>query len=167
VAFSPSYIPTGQWSGRFDLRDDPPVLYLAESGAHAIAEVLQEFRGRPFDRGFLRRGGLELATSEVTIPEAVARRIVDLVDPATLSELGVHPDRLAHHERRVTQAIARQLHDAGHAGFRWWSSITGAWHATTLFASPEILARLTFGTPAVVAPGQPALLEALLLLGIS
>ncbi|MCY3548233.1 MAG: RES domain-containing protein [Gemmatimonadetes bacterium] len=46
--FSPSWIPPTTGRGRFDLPVAcSPVLYLAESPAHAVAEALQPWRNRP------------------------------------------------------------------------------------------------------------------------
>jgi len=42
-----------------------------------------------------------------------------------LSALGLRPDDLAHHDRAITQAIARRLH------------AIGAWHTTVLFIDRE------------------------------
>jgi hypothetical protein len=100
----------------------------------------------------------------------LAGAIPDCTDPAVLSAYGLRPDELAHHDRTLTQAIARRLHAAGAdsgrpAGFRWWSALTGAWHATVLFSDREG-EQLEFGTPKVVEPRDPALLRALMVLGI-
>jgi len=43
--FSSSYVYPNQGSVRFDLRD-VPVLYLAVTAVHAVAEKLQRFRGQ-------------------------------------------------------------------------------------------------------------------------
>jgi len=42
-----------------------------------------------------------------------------------LSALGLRPDDLAHHDRAITQAIARRLH------------ALGAWHTTVVFIDRE------------------------------
>jgi hypothetical protein len=106
----------------------------------------------------------------VRLSAGLAAAIPDCTDPGTLAAFGIRPDELAHHDRTLTQAIARRLHEAGAesgnpAGFRWWSALTGAWHATVVFADREA-GQLHFGTPRVVERDDPALLRALLVLGI-
>jgi hypothetical protein len=157
--------------GRFDLHDRPPVRYLSESPAHALAEVLAAFRGTPFRPAYLRQGGYPLALVEVTLAASLAARIADCTDPAVLSKLAIRPDELAHHERARTQAIARRLHDLGAAtgdpaGLRWWSALTGAWHATVIFTDRERAGEVRFGAPRAVAPGDDDLARALEVLGI-
>lgn len=144
--------------------------YFAESAEHAVGEALSAFRGTEFHPSFLRQGGHRLALVEVLLDPALAGAIADCTDPAVLAEFGVRPDELAHHDRTLTQGIARRLHAAGAptgnpAGFRWWSALTGAWHATVLFTDREE-GKLSFGTPRLVEPGDPALLRALMVLGI-
>jgi hypothetical protein len=146
------------------------VRYFAESAEHAVGEALSAFRGTEFHPSFLRQGGHRLALVEVLLESALAGAIADCTDPAVLAEFDIRPDHLAHHDRTLTQGIARRLHAAGTetgspAGFRWWSALTGAWHATVLFADREG-ERIGFGTPRVVEPGDPALLRALMVLGI-
>ncbi len=144
--------------------------YFAESPEHAIGEALSAFRGTEFTPAYLRQGGHRLALVGVTLAAGLAAAIPDCTDPAVLAAFGIRPDELAHHDRTLTQGIARRLHAAGAetgtpAGFRWWSALTGAWHATVLFADREA-GTLEFGVPRVVEPGDPALLRALMVLGI-
>lgn len=144
--------------------------YLAESAEHAVGEALSAFRGTEFHPAYLRQGGHRLALVEVTLGAVLAAAIPDCTDPGTLAAFGIRPDELAHHDRTLTQAIARRLHDAGAgsgnpAGFRWWSALTGAWHATVVFTDREV-GELHYGAPRVVEPDDPALLRALLVLGI-
>lgn len=169
--FSASYLTPGQTIGRFDLHDRPPVRYLAESPEHALGEVLSPFRGTTFHAAYLRHSGYALALVEVNIAGSLSNRIVDLTNPAVLSDLGIRPDALAHHDRTVTQAIARRLHDGGSrrrgpAGLRWWSALTGGWHTTVIFTDRERRGELTFGAPQPVDPTDPAFARTLALLGI-
>jgi RES domain len=161
----------GQTVGRFDLHDRPPVRYLAESPEHAIGEVLSPFRGTDFRPAYLRQGGHRLALVEVTLGASLVARIPDCTDPAVLSELGLKPDELAHHDRRVTQGIARRLHErsgvAGEvAGLRWWSALTGAWHTTVVFTDRERAGEVASGAPRRLAEGDAELVRALMVLGI-
>ena len=162
----------GQRVNRFDLGDRPPVRYLAESPEHAIGEVLAPFRGTAFDPSYLRFQRRPMALVEVTLAASLVARLADCTDPAVLQAWELRPDALAHHDRTVTQAIARRLHAAGEetgtpAGLRWWSALTGAWHTTVVFTDRERDGEVSFGVPAVVDVKSVALKAALLLLGMA
>jgi hypothetical protein len=169
--FSIRYLVPGQTVGRFDLRDRPPVRYLAESPEHAIGEILAPFRGTTFHPSYLRQGGRRLALVEVTLASSLVDRIPDCTNPEVLGVLGIRPDDLAHHNRPVTQAIARRLHDRGNetgapAGLRWWSALTGAWHTVIVFTDRERPGEVTFGAPRNLRAGDPEVLRATSVLGI-
>jgi hypothetical protein len=147
------------------------VRYLAESPEHAIGEVLSPFRGTDFRPAYLRQGGRQLALVEVTLGPSLVQRIPDCTDPAVLSALGLRPDELAHHDRTLTQSLARRLHTRGAAagdpaGLRWWSALTGAWHTTVVFTDREEPGEVGFGTPRHLQPSDPAVMRALAVLGI-
>ncbi|HEU4699563.1 MAG TPA: RES family NAD+ phosphorylase [Gemmatimonadales bacterium] len=165
--FTATWIHPGQTAGRFDLQNRPPVLYLAETAEHAVGEVLQGFRGRRIGPAHLRRHGHPLALVSVLLGDDLSTRLSDLTDPATLALFGIRPDALASHERRTTQAIARELHARGEPGFRWWSSLTGAWHGVVLFADRLGGADLAIGDPETLAIDHPAVATAAALLGIA
>jgi hypothetical protein len=165
-AGSPSYVPSGQHGGRFDLHDQPPVLYLAESAAHALGEVLQAFRGRTLRASHLLRNGMPLALVSVELPRAVIAAIADCTDAVTLQRLLIRPDELAHHDRAVTQAAGRRLYNAGVPGFRWWSALTGGWHSVVLFVDRCPPKQLTWGTPTRVTLTHQAVVAAAERLGI-
>lgn len=165
--FSPSHLQPGQTTGRFDLGDRPPVWYLAGNEAHAVGEVLQGFRGGTLTPAHLKRHGWPLALAAFDIPPAVIAKIADLGDPAVLLELGRRPEELAHHDRVVTQAIARQVYGAGYDGLRWWSALTGAWTSTVLFADRVAITDLTIRTPVPLTLKLGAVVEAASMLGIS
>jgi hypothetical protein len=169
--FSATYLVPGQTVGRFDLHDRPPVWYLAESPAHALGEVLAPFRGTTFHPSYLRVRGHALALVEVTLAPSLLARIPDCTDSRVLTRLGLRPDDLSHHDRTVTQEIARSLHPRGAvtgdpAGLHWWSALTGAWHSTVIFADRARRGELAFGTPRHVTRDDPELGEALRLLGV-
>jgi hypothetical protein len=153
---SPSYLPPGQRTGRFDLSDQPSILYLSDDSAHVVAETLQAFRNLVFLLGMLRRHGHPLAVIDVTIGASLRNRLADLCDPATLSRLGITPDLTAHHDRAVTQPLARRIYEAAerYAGLRWWSTLTGAWHTIALFADRLPPEAITFGTPRLLTPSD-------------
>jgi RES domain len=157
--------------GRFDLNDAPPVRYLADTAEHAIAETLSGFRGTEFHESYLRKSGHRLALVEVTLAASLVSRIPDCTDPKVLSSLGLRPDQLAHHDRILTQSVARALHAratarAGPAGLRWWSALTGAWHTTVVFTDHERPKEVVFGSPRLLQPSDPVLAKALTVLGI-
>ena len=169
--FSPTYITPGQTVGRFDLQDRPPLRYLAESAEHAIGEVLSPFRGTTFTPAYLEQQGHRLALVEVTLASTLVGRIADCTDPATLGVLEIRPDALAHHDRTITQAIARRVHDSvwadgPYAGLRWWSALTGAWHTIVLFTDRVRSDELTFGAPLGLAANDLLVVRTLSMLGI-
>jgi len=147
------------------------VRYLADSPEHAIGEALSPFRGTTFHPAYLRQSGHQLALVPVTLSPRLVARIPDCTDPAVLAALGLRPDELAHHDRTLTQAIARRLHTNGvtsgdPAGLRWWSALTGAWHTTVIFTDRERAGDVVFGEPRHLQPDDAALLRALTVLGI-
>ncbi len=150
-----------QRTGRFDLSGKPPVLYLGESAAHAIAEVFQGFRGNSFHPAMLQRRGRPLAVAAFRTDSLPSRAIAALTDPTILSRLGIRPDQVASHDRLTTQELARRIHDAGHAGLRWWSSLTGEWHTMVLFADRCAPGSWRVDAPSQLVPEHPALAEAL------
>jgi len=115
-----------QTGGRFDLGTHP-VLYLAETPAHAVAEVLRRFSGRALTPLLLHHSHHPLALVGAELSAELSSGLVDLTDPATLVRLGVRPDTLAlpASGRTQTQAVSRQIHEAGAPGFRWWSALPG------------------------------------------
>jgi hypothetical protein len=157
-------VPPVQGSGRFDLGASL-VLYLAESPAHAVGEVMQAFRGCLVGATHLRRFGKALAVVEVKLPREVPGRLADLTDPAILSSLGIRPDALASRDVQRTQSISRSLFRAGYPGFRWWSSLMGDWHTVVLFLDRVPVSDLSFGKPQALSLAHPAMQSAASLLG--
>jgi len=151
AAFSAQHLVAGQSGGRFDLQDHPPVRYFACSPVHALAELLAPFRGQPLGFGHLRRSGHPLALVEITTAPSLDARIADCNDHRVLASLALSPATLAHHDRRVTQEVARALYRADFAGLAWWSALTGAWRSTILFEDRVRPGELTYGVPRVVA----------------
>jgi hypothetical protein len=164
--FSPEFIPAQQGSGRFDLADEP-VLYLGETAEHPVAEVLQAFRGRAFQPGMLRRFGHPLALVEIGLPDAVAAQLINLDDPAQLTRFGLRPSDVASDDRRRTTAIASMVHESGATGLRWWSRLSGDWHAVVLFLGRVPVSRLSLGAPEPLTTAHPAVQHACRHLGIS
>lgn len=141
--------------------------YLAEYAEHALGEVLGPFRGTTFHPSYLRQSGRPLALVEVTLAASLVARIPDCTEPTVLTKLRLRPDQLAHHDRALTQAVSRRLHDAGdNAGLRWWSALTGGWHTTVVFTDHERDGDVVFGAPQVLVPSDPTVVRALSVLGI-
>lgn len=163
--FSPSHVaaPTGR--GRFDLpRDVSNVLYVAQSPDHAVAEMIQPWRGKRISAAHLVRASLPLALVCLTV-DTDGLRIADLCDPEVLRQTGVEPDRSASRLRDITQPLARKVWDGGFSGLRWWSSFWGDWHTYILFAA-RMAERISFGEPQPLGIRDSAVSGAAELLGI-
>lgn len=158
--FSPTLVPGGQGSGRFDLPPPGRVLYPAESPEHAVAEKIQRFRGQELEPWDLTEFGRTLALVAVEPSPAVRTRVADLCDPATLLEHGIRPDQVAARSRETTRGLAAGLHACGLVGMRWWSSLWGEWHAVTLFLDRVARDELCWGGSEPLSLGHPAVREA-------
>jgi len=157
--------------GRFDLQGNPLVLYLAETPAHAVAEVL---RGRMRDpardpavrhsltNGDLVVSGFRLALVDVSLPSMIANRVPDTGAGAILERFGIRADQLSSRLRGVTQGAARRIHAHSDAvpGFVWSSRFGGDWHVVLLFLDRVSLDELHFGSPDLLRLAHPAVLEA-------
>ena len=164
--FSPSYIPPTTGRGRFDLPVAcSPVLYVAESPEHAIAEAIQPWRNRPLRKPHLLRAGRPLALVGVEMAPDRTSDLADLCDPGVLDRLRVRPDRVASRHRRRTQPIAASVWDSGHAGLRWWTSFRGDWRGVVFFTA-RTKRSLRFGRPQVLSAETPTLQEAAAALGM-
>ncbi|HET7321302.1 MAG TPA: RES family NAD+ phosphorylase, partial [Longimicrobiaceae bacterium] len=162
-----SFVPAAQGKGRFDLTGVAAgVLYLAETPEHAVAEMVQHYRGQRLDDSDLRVAGHRLALVSVTLDAAVRDGVADLCDPAALLGLGVRPDETASRDRRVTQRIAASVHAAGHTGLRWWSALSGDWHTVVLFRD-RLDPPPAYAPPEPLTLTTPALREAARSLGIA
>jgi hypothetical protein len=166
--FSASFVPSKHVSGRFDLGDNPPVLYLGESPTHTIGEKIQRYRGQTLEAADLREFHKPLALVEVTITLPDSGLVADLCDPAELMRRGCRPDELMSRDLARTQSISRRLYDAGLVGFRVWSPLSGDWHSTVLYLDrARDIGSITFGSPAELTLRSPAVLEAAQILAIS
>lgn len=123
-----------QGTGRHDSPDHYGCVYLSEGAMPAVAETLAPFRATG-DLGpeLLIRSGRRLALAELNLDEHAS--LLDLDDPAALSDEALRPSMVATHRREVTQHDALRLFrshpDA--AGLRWWSTIEASWIHVTLF----------------------------------
>lgn len=134
--------------------------YLSESPVHAVSELLQGFRSRPFRDGMLRRFDHPLALVEVHLPDDVAAGIADLDDPRALLDLGLVPSGLASADRARTQEIAERVYATGATGLRWWSSLSGDWHTVVLFLDRAPIERLEIDAPEPLTAEHPAVVSA-------
>jgi hypothetical protein len=164
--FSPQYVPPAQGSGRFDI-EGRPVWYLSESPVHAVCEMLQPFRSRPFLPGMLRRFEQPLALVEVDLLDEASARLVDLDDPAELLRLGLTPGTLASENRKRTQAAAVRVYASGATGMRWWSKLNGDWHGVVLFLDRVPIESLEIDTPEILTPEHPVVVSACRFLGMT
>lgn len=166
-SFSASHVRPAQGQGRFDLPGAPGgVLYLAETPEHAVAELIQHYRGRNLDANDLRVAGHSMALVRVSLPNPVRSGVVDLCDPEVLVRIRVRPDQLASRERRVTQRIAADIHATGHTGLRWWSALAGDWHTVVVFRDRIHLSPSEYGTPEPLTLEHAAARNAAAALGI-
>lgn len=164
--FSAGWVPPSQGQGRFDLPGVPGgVIYMAETPEHAVAEMIQHYRGHTLDSADLRVAGHALALVQIGIERRVMTDVADLCDAAVLTRLGIRPDETASSDRRRTQAIAARLHAEGHAGLRWWSALTGDWHMLVLFR--DRARRFRFGHPEPLTLAHASVIEAARALGIA
>jgi hypothetical protein len=164
--------------GRFDLHGRPSVLYLAETPAHAVAEVLRGLKRNPADphdpdrhrlsAADLRGAAHPRALVSVRLPAAVADSVPDFARGEVLAEFGVRADELCSRDRRVTQAAARRIHQHpdGVPGFFWWSALHGDWHVVLLFLDRVRMEEIEFGEPEVLTLENPAVREAAEALGL-
>lgn len=139
---------------------------MAESPEHAVAEMIQHYRGQILDAADLCVAGRPLALARITIDDDVMAGVADLCDAAVLSRLGIQPDETASSNRRTTQRIAAQLYAGGHSGLRWWSALTGDRHMLVLFRD-RTKTHLRFGAPEPLTLPHVAVIEATRALGIA
>jgi hypothetical protein len=138
-------------------------MYFAETAEHAIAEMIQHYRGQVLSRDDLVMAGRALALVSATIPPSTRDGVADLCDPTVLMRLDLRPDDTSVRDRRVTQGIASAIHRDGAAGLRWWCAFFGEWHTVVLFrdrATPD------YARPEPLDFENGELLEAARLLGV-
>ncbi len=154
--FTPSHVPVRQGAGRFDVSASP-VLYLAESPEHAVAEKLQRYRGLELAAPDLVEWGHHLALVPVELADRVREAVVNLCDPDELARWRIGPDTLASRDYRRTRAVAEALYEERKTGLRWWSAFSGDWHTVVVFCSRLSKGDLIFGAPDRLGLDTPAL----------
>lgn len=166
--FSAGWVPPVQGQGRFDRPHSAlGVVYLAETPVHAVAEMIQHYRGQPLDDRDLIVYAHRLALVRAELSEGLAERLADLCDPATLLEQGIRPDETAAVSRRTTQSIAERIHAARFAGLRWWSALRGEWHTSVLFPDRVRGRELRYDVPQPLDESHAAVRAAMRELGIA
>jgi len=127
------YVPrSDQLTGRHDCSERYGALYAARDPESAVAELIQQFRGRALSNSDFRRadGRVDALAS---INDEQLDGIVDLDDPSELVKRGLRPSSVATRDREVTKPIAVEIFDEGAAGFAWWSTLEASWVNVTLF----------------------------------
>jgi hypothetical protein len=153
--FSPSHVPRASGRGRFDLPvDRSRVLYLAETAEHALAELLQPWRGRPLRSAHLEHAGRPLALVEVHVDDDTAAELLDLCDPDVIARERIAPDIVASRHRHFTQPLAAAAWEREYGGLRWWSTFWGDWHTVVLFEG-RLRSPLRFATPVALSTDHP------------
>jgi hypothetical protein len=122
----------GQGAGRHDVPAKYGAWYCSRQAVSAVAECIQYLRGHSLrDADFLRAAGAAKALVSLLLDDRV--RLVDLDDPAELTDRRLRPSEVATMRRAVTQRIAGSLFDEGGLGFSWWSTLDAEWTNVTLF----------------------------------
>ena len=94
------------------------------------------------------------------MPGAVMARVAGPGRSLSAGGVRTAPGELAHHDRAVTQAVARQVHAAGHAGAALVVGARRTWASTVLFTDVVPVEDLTFGTAELMTLRSPAVIEA-------
>ena len=153
-----------QGDGRHDNPDRYGCLYLADREVAAVVEQLSRFRGHRLIDEMLVRRGLRLGLASIELPDRAP--MIDLDEPAVLSENDLRPSVVATRQREVTQPQALELYRAHRfaAGLRWWSVYEALWANVTIF--DRAARRLTLGAVRRIALDDPAVGDAAALLGL-
>ena len=113
-----------------------------------MAEKIGRFRGVSMLADYhLFEFSHRLAVVSITPPKDYHKRVLDLCDPDVLAEHRIRPDHVAAKDVNVSQAVSRQIYEAGFSGIRWWSSFFGEWHTVVLFLDRVRPASLAAETP--------------------
>lgn len=148
--------------------DNPPhygALYASRSEQSAVAEHIQEFRGRGLtDRDLQRADGKRYAL--VALDDSSLGDIVDLDDPVELGRRNLKPSAIATRRRTITQPLALRLFEEGVMGFEWWSTLEASWPNVTLFAERAVTGLSVDGEPEPLHLDHPVLRAAAESIGV-
>jgi hypothetical protein len=145
--------------------DTDGVLYTSQSGASAVAEIIQVFRGNTVDNSdFKLIDGSVYCLVHLFLENSA--NLIDLTQSSLLAKLGINPPEIATLQRPVTQQLARRLYREGYDGFLWWSNLEASWTNLTLFAG-RIKNRLSVVPPIkALSVDLPEVIEAARILRI-
>lgn len=134
----PLFVPRGlQGSSRHDNPRFYGALYASRWAESAVAERIQQFRGRELTETHLRRAdGRPYALA--SIDDSGLEGVVDLDDPHELVRRALRPSAVATRNRAVTQPVALSMFEEGSSGFAWWSTLEASWTNVTLFAERAV-----------------------------
>jgi len=148
--FSPRSVTTPRFQniGRFDQRGRPPVLYLADSPAHATTEILRRRlrsaagadRHRITDADLVESGHRRALVS-VRIRPFVADRLPDTSEGRVLDRPGIRADQLSLNSYRTSQAAARQIYEHSDSSGPAGSAATGTSSSSSWTAPPSRTSR--------------------------
>lgn len=155
-----------QGTSRHDNPDRYGALYLSRLPESAVAERIQNHRGRLLTQSHLRRAdGRPYALA--TIDESALDPLPDLDDPEELLARNLRPSRVATRERPVTQRIALSIFEDGADGFAWWSTLEASWPNVTLFAERAAPKLSIASEPQILTLEHPVVRDAADRLGIA
>ena len=134
VRGGPLFVPREyQGAGRHDSPGRYGAFYAARSRVAAVAETIQAFRGRDLSADDLERSdGTRLMLA--TFDDSGLDGLMDLDEPAVLTDEGWRPSGVASRDRSITQPMAERAFESGALGLSWWSTLDSAWTNVTLFA---------------------------------
>jgi len=98
-----------------------------------VVERIAYLRGTALGASQLSKSGLPLALASIELDDSA--RLLDLDDPAVLSDERLRPSLVATRDRARTQATAASLFDRHPdvAGLTWWSTFEALWMNVTLW----------------------------------
>jgi hypothetical protein len=112
-------------------------LYASHEPLSPLVERLARFRGRRLTPDKLVSSGLPVALATLELSDEA--ELIDLDEPAVLTQEQLRPSRVATNDRLITQTQAEELfgrHPRA-AGLRWWSTFESLWANVTLFDRAE------------------------------
>ena len=155
-----------QGTSRHDNPDRYGALYLTRLAESAVAERIQDYRGRRLTEAHLRRADGRLYAL-AAIDESLLGIVPDLDDPAELLARSLRPSQVATRNRAVTQRIALSIFEDGAEGLGWWSTLEASWPNVTLFAERASPKLSLAAEPEILSVGHPVVRAAADRLGIA
>src|SRR5947207_7014360 len=101
-------------------------MYMSRAAESAVAERIQQFRGRRLtDAHLATRDGRPFALA--AFDDSTLDPVIDLDDPSQLVNRELRPSAVATSVRSTTQGFALSIFAEGVLGFGWWSILEGSW----------------------------------------